>query len=171
MRSKICGVYRIVAPSTKFYIGSAVDIMSRWSAHRCVLKQGVHHSKSLQDAYAKYGEELRLEIILECSADVRKLEEQRLIDELKPAYNATRTVRGGLSPEGSQAARSKMIELNKRPWSDKRRAEAAERGRRNCNLKRPPWSDERRAAQSERMRERHLSGEMRKWRPNSSKTS
>lgn len=37
------------------YVGSAANLNNRWAAHKCLLKQGKHHSKALQRAWNKYG--------------------------------------------------------------------------------------------------------------------
>jgi group I intron endonuclease len=87
------GVYRIVSPSGKCYVGSSIDMAARFRTHRYDLRRGRHHARALQAAAAKYGvHALRFEPIV-CALDKKSLValEQFLIDELKPQYNSTRT--------------------------------------------------------------------------------
>jgi group I intron endonuclease len=50
------GVYSITNKiNGKRYIGSAVNIASRWVIHRRALRKGDHHSKHLQKSWDKYG--------------------------------------------------------------------------------------------------------------------
>jgi group I intron endonuclease len=51
-----CGIYAIISPSGKRYIGQASNIRKRWDQHRCELRYGNHHCRPLQRAYEKYGE-------------------------------------------------------------------------------------------------------------------
>lgn len=54
---KPCGVYAILCLSNnKVYVGSAVNIPSRWSVHRWGLRANRHHCGYLQRAWNKYGE-------------------------------------------------------------------------------------------------------------------
>jgi group I intron endonuclease len=59
MKNDICGIYQIqskIKPE-RIYVGSAVEIKSRWSTHRYLLRNNKHHSKKLQHHYNKYGED------------------------------------------------------------------------------------------------------------------
>lgn len=57
MRKKVCGVYMIRNDANgKVYIGSSVDVHSRWRGHRSSLNRGDHHSVALMRAWEKYGE-------------------------------------------------------------------------------------------------------------------
>lgn len=50
------GIYRIRNKiNGKYYVGSSVDIRSRWQAHRRELDRGDHHDTYLQRAWDKYG--------------------------------------------------------------------------------------------------------------------
>jgi group I intron endonuclease len=52
------GVYRILCiPTSKFYIGGAVNLRDRWNRHRHALRHGRHVNCYLQQAWNKYGEE------------------------------------------------------------------------------------------------------------------
>ena len=51
-----CGVYCIRCKvNNKAYIGSSVDIKSRWTQHKWKLRAGKHDNKQLQEDYNKYG--------------------------------------------------------------------------------------------------------------------
>lgn len=56
MRYQIAGVYVIVnRVNGKRYIGSSVNVMKCWAAHRSLLTRGKHTSRHLQAAWDKYG--------------------------------------------------------------------------------------------------------------------
>jgi group I intron endonuclease len=50
-----CGIYEIVAPSGRKYIGQSSNIRKRWNEHRRDLNAGRHHCAGLQNAWDKYG--------------------------------------------------------------------------------------------------------------------
>lgn len=88
---KVCGVYAIVSPSGRRYIGSAADIRARWAHHRNALRRGDHANRALQRAYAKYGSALVFTVIDICAVAEVLVREQAHIDASDPAklYNAT----------------------------------------------------------------------------------
>lgn len=79
------GIYKITNKITnKFYIGSAVDIKSRWSKHKKMLRENWHDNKHLQSAWNKYSEENFLfEIIELCERQILIPTEQKYLDEYK----------------------------------------------------------------------------------------
>lgn len=52
-----CGIYSIISPSGKQYIGQAQSFKARWTGHRIALRKGTHHCRPLQRAWGKYGED------------------------------------------------------------------------------------------------------------------
>jgi group I intron endonuclease len=81
---KIAGVYAIRhLESGKLYVGSSVDIRSRWSGHRCDLRKRRHHAHHLQHAWDLYGESAFEFSILEEISDrpARLTRETELIAE------------------------------------------------------------------------------------------
>ena len=53
----ISGIYKITCrPTGKFYIGSSVDIETRWRGHKSRLSRNIHANIYLQRAWNKYGE-------------------------------------------------------------------------------------------------------------------
>jgi group I intron endonuclease len=85
-----CGIYSITSPSGKCYIGSSVNIESRWQQHRWHLRHGAHHAFKLQHAYKKYGlTALEFCIIEVCSKENIVFVEQQYLDTYKPKYNSS----------------------------------------------------------------------------------
>jgi group I intron endonuclease len=85
------GVYAIRSrASGKLYIGSAVDLYKRFSAHGRLLRKGTHHNTPLQRAFAKRGEEDICFFVLVQAAHDKLLEkEQEWLDKTPKAkkYN------------------------------------------------------------------------------------
>lgn len=114
------GIYRVVTPSGKAYVGSATRFIQRITTHKWHLRKGTHHSPGLQAAYIKYGEAgLKFEILLICDPKDLLFYEQRAIDILKPEYNVAPFAKSRLGTSQKQsaidAARSKNIG---RKWSE-----------------------------------------------------
>lgn len=76
----LSGIYAIVAPSGRRYIGSAANIAARWHWHRNALTRGGHHNPALQAAFAKYGAALRYEVLEICEVSELICREQFHID-------------------------------------------------------------------------------------------
>ena len=78
-------IYQIKCLSNnKIYVGSSVDFANRWKCHRYHLRAGTHHSRPLQFAWNKYGEEQFTHSILEeCSSQDRDAKEKYWIDTLQ----------------------------------------------------------------------------------------
>lgn len=78
----ICGVYKIVNKlNNKIYIGSSVNILERWLAHKYALKLGQHGNQYLQRTYNKYGlDNLDFNIVEKCSIENLTQREQYWID-------------------------------------------------------------------------------------------
>lgn len=83
------GIYKITNVfNGKFYIGSAANFNHRWRIHKRQLNENTHHSKKLQNAWNKYGEEnFKFEILITCEKEELIAFEQLYIDEEKPEYN------------------------------------------------------------------------------------
>jgi group I intron endonuclease len=86
---RICGVYIIQnIINEHFYIGHSRDIEGRICVHSKSLERHCHHSKYLQRAYDKYGEDnFVYDILVACDESLLELKEQELIDKLHPQYN------------------------------------------------------------------------------------
>lgn len=56
MSEPICGIYSITnSKNGRVYIGSSIDILTRFKGHRSELKRGRHHNKKLQADVYRYG--------------------------------------------------------------------------------------------------------------------
>ena len=86
---KNSGVYEIVNTlNGKRYIGSSVNIRSRFQHHRAELRSGKHHNRHLQNAWDKYGEEnFTFEVLFYCERSHTLVYEQQFLDNLQPEYN------------------------------------------------------------------------------------
>jgi group I intron endonuclease len=86
MKTK-CGVYKIIGPTGKIYIGSSNNIDKRWVAHRSLLNNNKHVSTYLQNSWNKYGEDnFKFKIIEETLEDNLINREQYYLDYHK-SYN------------------------------------------------------------------------------------
>lgn len=91
MREKISGIYMIFNhQSFKYYIGSSCNIFKRITTHINELSKNKHHSRVLQRAWNKYGNNSFSFSILElCKFDKTLIIEQKYLDLLNPAYNCS----------------------------------------------------------------------------------
>jgi group I intron endonuclease len=106
------GVYAIISPSGKQYIGSAVSFKRRWRRHRNDLRNGSHVNKKLQNAWNKYGEEnFHFVKIALCSIPDLLPIEQRLIRLMEPAYNVCEVAGSTLGFVHSRESREKMASV------------------------------------------------------------
>lgn len=89
MSKIISGIYKIENKTNgKIYIGSSKNIENRWKQHKTLLKVGKHHSRHLQYAWDKYGEDSFSFCILEEVLQPEELfnREQYWMDKLQ-SYN------------------------------------------------------------------------------------
>jgi predicted GIY-YIG superfamily endonuclease len=88
------GIYTITSPSGLFYVGSALDVPTRWKSHKSALKHGKHSNRLLQAESDLYGADaLKFEHVL--SVIDRKflfLYEQTVIDDRSPGLNLCKSV-------------------------------------------------------------------------------
>jgi group I intron endonuclease len=104
-------IYAIVNNVTHdMYVGSAVAVNRRWSAHMCNLRKGTHHCQHLQNAYRKYGSNAFDWEIVQFVENKEKLieREQFWIDFFRPAYNKRKIANSCLGVKRSQQARDNM---------------------------------------------------------------
>lgn len=125
MKLNISAIYRITTiHNSKIYIGSAVNIRTRWKYHRRDLRRNKHHSKYLQRVYNKYGENnLKYEILLQCPKEYLIKLEQWFLNNLIPwntviGYNTNKIANSTLGTKRSQEFRERasVIQQN-RTWS------------------------------------------------------
>lgn len=96
--------------SGKFYVGSAVNVSSRWSQHRHHLLMGTHCNRVLQNAWNKYGEDgLSFQVIeVVQNPDELITREQFWLDFLCPEYNICKTAGSRLGTKHTIDALEKM---------------------------------------------------------------
>ena len=108
------GIYAIISPSNRVYIGSAYDLHKRKRRHFYELKRGTHSNPALKAAWAKYGDELRFTVIEYCEVDKLIEREQWRIDNHAlfwgRMYNAS-SIAG--RPEHTEEVRRKISEAHK----------------------------------------------------------
>lgn len=113
------GVYKITnTKNGKCYIGSALDIKRRWKKHQKDLKNGTHHSLSLQRAWNKYGEASFVFDVMTSVKDRLCLlgEEQYFIDKFNSAkvgYNIAPIAGSPLGVKHTATARQRMSDAKK----------------------------------------------------------
>lgn len=111
LRSK-AGIYRILnIKNDKQYIGSSRNIKSRWHDHRSLLRSNKHHSKHLQAAWNKYGEEnFKFEVLwfLEPNREILLIEEQQCLNFLSCEYNSNKIAISTLGFKHSEESKRKM---------------------------------------------------------------
>jgi group I intron endonuclease len=111
------GIYKIqskIKPN-RSYIGSAVDISTRWRKHKSLLSRNIHFNAKLQNHYNKYGgDDLAYSIICECSKSELLIEEQYFIDSLKPHFNIRLEAKSNLGLKRSDESRKRMSEAQQK---------------------------------------------------------
>lgn len=127
------GIYRITCTSTgKIYIGSAINLQSRWRVHKHGLRQNKHHSITLQRAWNKYGEQAFTFEVLELVLPPFLIEqEQHWLDTFQPfdptiGYNIDRVAgsRYGSTVSPETRERLRQINLGKKHSEETKRKQA-----------------------------------------------
>ncbi len=88
-----CGIYRIVGPAGRYYIGQSVRLRKRWQHHLTFLRRGAHYNREMQSDFSSLGEQaFRFEKVLVCSPAMLTFYEQLCVDAAEPAdvYNIRR---------------------------------------------------------------------------------
>lgn len=87
---KIIGIYKIYSDidSSKFYIGSSINLKAKKDLHFFLLRNNKHDSKYMQRYFNKHGNVLKFEIIEECTQDILLEREQCYLDALNPYFNS-----------------------------------------------------------------------------------
>jgi predicted GIY-YIG superfamily endonuclease len=88
------GIYTIASPSGLFYVGSALDVPTRWKSHKSALKHGKHSNRLLQAESDLYGvDALKFEHVLSViDREFLFLYEQTVIDDRNPGLNLCKSV-------------------------------------------------------------------------------
>ena len=97
------------------YIGSSDQFVRRQKAHRNDLRKVKHHSRYLQRAWNKYGEDQFTVIILETVLfrELLEVREQYWIDKLKPQYNMAKCVSASMTGQRHTEESKKKMSLTR----------------------------------------------------------
>lgn len=98
------GVYKIsFLGSSKFYIGSAVNLKKRRANHLSDLRLKKHPNNYMQNMYNKYGEDnYRFTVLEFCDVELLIIKEQSYMDELKPEINILKYATNSLGYKHTQ---------------------------------------------------------------------
>jgi group I intron endonuclease len=127
---RVCGIYIIQNEvSGKMYIGSSVNIYTRFSKHESDLKANRHHSPMLQNSWNKHGSsafKFKVVEIVEDTSDLLSVE-QRWLDKYSPEYNSCKVAGNRLGYKASDETRSKLSEaLSGRTLSEETKKKLSE---------------------------------------------
>ena len=115
------GIYKIEnTQNSHVYVGSAVNIKERWWTHRSLLRKGKHHSKYLQSAWNKYGEEnFEFSVLEYCDRDDLIVREQFYMDTYNPPYNMSPTAgnQNGVRHSEESKKKSGAANIGRIPWN------------------------------------------------------
>lgn len=147
----MCGVYEIIGPGGRRYVGSAASFSARWSQHRRLLRAGIHHSAPLQAAWNKYGETAMLFRVVEVvngGREARLAREQCYIDALGGnGYNVAKIATSRQGVPQSAKTKLKMKKSQTARWA----AMTPEQRLAHSDAVKSNWGDEsRRQAASDR---------------------
>lgn len=127
MRLKVCGIYAIRNTITgKHYVGSSSSIRDRWYQHRCDLRFNRHHSRMLQRAWNKYGENafelLTIEVCERGELFERETFHLDRLESANPAkgYNTLPKPGSGLGYKHTDEARLRMSASHRKIPREKR---------------------------------------------------
>lgn len=157
------GIYAIVhKASGRRYIGSSVDIESRWLMHRKSLNVGDHFNPPLANAWAKYGAEaFEFTVVEQCEESHLLDREQVWLDTSWHSgmlYNVNPIAGKPPSARGTRHSKEHREKLSA-SWTEDRKAAHIERSRRaNSGRKQSPETIQKRV---EKLRGKTRSPEVR----------
>lgn len=112
----IIGIYQIqskIKPE-RIYIGSSINVNTRWSSHLSKLNLNRHLNKILQNHYNKYGKsDLQFSILLGCKKENLIKNEQFFMDSYKPYFNIRKNAQNNFGFKHSEETKQKISEANK----------------------------------------------------------
>lgn len=113
------GIYKITnTVNGKSYVGSSVNIWSRWCLHKRQLLQGIHHSIKLQRAWNMYGSESFSFSVVELVENKNQLLDREQfwldsLDSVKSGYNINRNARNSLGTMHRPETKEKISQFFK----------------------------------------------------------
>jgi group I intron endonuclease len=131
-RKGVCGIYKIEnIAKGKSYVGSSVNVGSRWKAHLKQLETESHHSQKLQRAWNKYGKSsFEFSIIEECAPEksiMLEREQYRMdtLDAVNAGYNVCRFAGNCLGTKRTAEQRVKMsnAQYGNQKWLGKKHSQ------------------------------------------------
>lgn len=132
---KQSGIYKIqstIKPD-RCYVGSAVNIKSRWIYHKRDLRANRHHSIKLQRHYNKYGEaDLVFTILVGCETIDLIRTEQFYLDSLQTYFNICKIAGSSLGVKQTEESKQKWRESHKgyrHTEESKRKISEAQKGK------------------------------------------
>ncbi len=130
-KANISGIYAIIYKATEErYIGSAVNIRSRWECHKSNLRKGKHSNTHLQRVWNLYGPDaFSFVVIEECPREFLLDHEQAHIDE-KAELNILRIAGSRIGKKHTPETREKLRKARTgKPLSAEHRAKISEGGK------------------------------------------
>lgn len=110
LKGGICGVYCISTPNGE-YVGSALDIRTRWYQHRHTLRKRTSNSAKLQAAFNKHGD-LSFSVLELCEKTELLEVEARHIRNRRPRYNIVLDPRSPVKSANNFAEKIKRMQAN-----------------------------------------------------------
>jgi group I intron endonuclease len=131
-------IYAIVNNVTNdMYVGSAVAVNRRWSAHRNLLTKKCHYNSRLQRAYNKYGSGSFDWEIIQFVDDKSQLiaREQFWMNFFAPVYNGRPVANSPLGTKASDETRAKMsVSAKKRGFTEKHKQNISKAKKGICTI-------------------------------------
>ena len=111
---KLSGVYEILNTTNGHrYVGSAVNLKSRWVDHKKRLRGGAHENGHLQNAWNKYGEDtFEFDVLEYWEPEFLVGMEQWWMNMLQPEYNIAPVAGSRLGIPHTAKAKAKMSAAN-----------------------------------------------------------
>lgn len=116
---KICGIYKIISPDGKIYIGQSLDVLKRWAKHKRSIK--VAAKTKLINSFLKHGIDSHVFKIIEvCETRGLKKREKywiKIEDTFKSSHGLNCTKGGGKFGKASKETKLKNSETQKLKYS------------------------------------------------------
>ncbi|HMS90793.1 MAG TPA: GIY-YIG nuclease family protein [Candidatus Absconditabacterales bacterium] len=105
---KTCGIYKIISPSGKVYIGQSKNIEKRFCQYK---RLQCKSQKALHNSLIKYGVENHIfEVVVKCSPEELNINELKYIQEFDSYKNGLNMTKGGeTSPMSHPEIAAKMV--------------------------------------------------------------
>lgn len=156
-KNKISGIYIILNKENgKFYIGSSVNINSRWALHKRQLEKKTHSNMYLQRAWDKYGKDSFIfEVVEECNKEECIDLENKWLQfhqtfNIENGYNIIKQANNTLGYKHTKENKQRMKNIATEKWSNMTEEEIiSAKQRLSLYRKGKPISEEHKKALSE----------------------